>query len=215
MEVLSRSSTPVVVVFTLAALALTGCGDTWTEVKRGLGMEKVVPDEFAVTTTAPLKIPPNFTLPLPRPGAAPTQEKAPVDVARETVFRGSDTQLATTAPAASDRSEGEEELMKQAGAENVPKNIRQLVNNDSSAAPDKSGFVDSLLFWRPAPPSLPPGNQVIDPGSEAERLREAAAGQATANAAPGTAAPAPSAVTAANTPVIERTKSKGFFDWLF
>ncbi len=216
MDVLSRSSTPVVVVFTLAALALAGCGGTWTDVKRGLGMEKVVPDEFAVTTTAPLKIPPNFTLPLPRPGAAPTQQLAPVDEARQTVFRASDTQLATTAPAASDRSEGEDELLKRAGAENVPKDIRQLVSNDATAAPDKSGFADRLLIWKTAPPSLPPGNQVIDPSSEAERLREAAASQATAaNAAPGTAAPAPPAVTAANAPVIERTKSKGFFDWLF
>ena len=106
-------------------------------------------------------------------------------------------------------------MLKRAGAENVPKNIRELVSNDTSAAPDKSGFVDSLLFWRTAPPSLPPGNQVIDPSSEAERLRLAAASQATANAAPGTVAPAQPAATAANTPVIERTKSTGWFGGLF
>ena len=30
-------------------LALSGCGDAWTDIKRGMGMEKVVPDEFAAT----------------------------------------------------------------------------------------------------------------------------------------------------------------------
>lgn len=211
-----RVPIPVSAVFACACLLLAGCGDTWTDVKRGLGMEKVVPDEFAVTASAPLAVPPDFTLRPPRPGMAPTQERAPVEQARQTVFRASDTQLATTSPAASDRSEGEDELLKRAGAENVPKNIREIVSNDASAAPDKSGFVDSLLFWRTAPPSLPPGNQVIDPSSEAERLRLAAAGQANAaNAAPGTAAPAQPATTAANAPVIERTKSTGWFGGLF
>jgi len=215
-NVVRRVPIPVTAVFACACLLLAGCGDTWTDVKRGLGMEKVVPDEFAVTASAPLAVPPDFTLRPPRPGAAPTQEKASVDQARQTVFRASDTQLATLSPAASDRSEGEDELLKRAGAESTPKNIRELVSNDTSAAPDNSGFADKLLFWRTAPPSLPPGNQVIDPSSEAERLRLAAASQATAaNAAPGTVAPAQPAARAANAPVIERTKSKGFFDWLF
>ena len=148
----------------------------------------------------------------PRPGAAPTQEQAPVEQARQTVFRASDTQLATLSPAATDRSEGEDELLKRAGAEDAPKNIRELIANEASTAPDKSGFADKLLFWKTSPPSLPPGNQVIDPSSEAERLRLAAASQANvANAAPGTAAPA----TVANPPVIERTKPKSWFGWLF
>ena len=215
-NVVRRVPIPVAAVFACACLLLAGCGDTWTNVKRGLGMEKVVPDEFAVTASAPLAVPPDFTLRPPRPGAAPTQEKAPVDQARQTVFRASDTQLATLSPAATDRSEGEDELLKRAGAEDTPKNIREIIANESSVAPDKSGFADKLLFWRTSPPSLPPGNQVIDPSSEAERLRLAAANQATAaNAASGTAAPRQPAATAANPPIIERTKSKGFFDWLF
>jgi hypothetical protein len=207
--VVCRSAIPFAAALTCACLLLAGCGDTWTNVKRGLGMEKVVPDEFAVTASAPLAIPPDFSLRPPRPGAAPTQEMAPVDQARQTVFRASDTQLTTLAPASSDRSSGEGEFLKQAGAENAPQNIRELVANEASLAPDKSGFVDSLLFWRTAPPSLPPANQVIDPSSEAERLRAATANQTAANA------PAQPAATAANTPVIERTKSKGFFNWLF
>lgn len=207
-----RSAIPSVVIVACACLLLAGCGGTWTDVKRGLGMEKVVPDEFAVTASAPLAIPPDYTLRPPRPGAAPTQELAPVEQARQTVFRASDTQLTTLEPASSDRSEGEGALLKQAGAENAPKNIREIVANNSSVVPDKSGFADKLLFWRAAPPSLPPGDQIIDPSSEAERLRNSAASQTAANT-PGAAATPPR--SAANTPVIERTKSKGFFDWLF
>ncbi len=119
-NVVRRVPILVAAVFACAGLLLAGCGDTWTDVKRGLGMEKVVPDEFAVTASAPLAVPPDFTLRPPRPGAAPTQEKAPVDQARQTVFRASDTQLATLSPAASDRSEGEDELLKRAGAESTP-----------------------------------------------------------------------------------------------
>jgi len=209
--VLSRSPAPIAVAFTLAALALAGC----TDIKRGLGMEKVVPDEFAVTASAPLAIPPDYTLRPPRPGTAPTQEKAPVEQARQTVFRASDTQLTTLSPVANDRSEGEDQFLKQAGAASAPKDIRQLVNNEASAIPNNSGFVDQLLFWRSKSPTLAPADQVIDASSESERLRAAAASQAAANNAPADATAAPSKSAAAGTPTIERTKSKGFFDWLF
>jgi len=211
-NVVCRPAIPLAAVVTCAALSLAGC----TDIKRGLGMEKVVPDEFAVTASAPLAIPPDYTLRPPRPGAAPSQEKTSVDQARQTVFRASDVQIDALPPAATDRSEGEGELLKEAGASNTPKNIRELVNNEASVVPDNSGFIDKLLFWRAAPPSLPPGNQVIDASSEAERLRVAAANQAASNNTTADAGGStPSATADAKTPVIERTKSKGFFGWLF
>ena len=206
-----RPTIPFAVAFACAALSLAGC----TDIKRGLGMEKVVPDEFAVTASAPLAIPPDYTLRPPRPGAAPSQEKTSVDQARQTVFRASDVQLDALPPAASDRSEGEGELLKEAGASNTPKNIRDLVNNEASLVPDNSGFIDKLLFWRASPPSLPPSNQIIDASSEAERLRVAAAHQAAANNTSADAGAPQSTTADAKAPVIERTKSKGFFGWLF
>src|SRR5690349_20703686 len=52
----------------LGAAALTGC----SAMREAAGLTKVTPDEFAVTTKAPLVIPPGFNLRPPAPGAAPT-----------------------------------------------------------------------------------------------------------------------------------------------
>ncbi|MGH7014457.1 MAG: DUF3035 domain-containing protein [Stellaceae bacterium] len=203
-----HSSIPVFVCLALAAPALAGCS-TWTDVKRGLGMEKVVPDEFDVTTAAPLAIPPDYTLRPPKPGAAPTQQLSPTAQAQETVFRAGDTKLDTLPPDKS-RSAGESALLQDAGANRAPKDIRKLVNNDDQSAANNSTLTQRLLFWRPESPNP---NQELDPTAESERLHEVGAnGGATAATNPSATATA-----AANPkPTIERTpKSKGFFDWLF
>jgi hypothetical protein len=208
--------TTATAAFACAALSLAGPLGGCESIKRGLGMEKVVPDEFAVTASAPLAIPPDYTLRPPRPGAAPSQTPAPIDQARQTVFRASDAQLGSLPPADADRSEGEGELLKQAGADAAPKDIRQLLTDEASAVPDKSGFIDTLLFWRPTAPALAPADETIDPSSEAERLRTAAASQAGNAPAGAGASPGQTAAAYTGKPVvIERTKPKGFFDWLF
>jgi hypothetical protein len=191
-------------------LALSGCGDTWTNIKRGMGMEKVVPDEFAVTASAPLAIPPDYNLRPPRPGVAPTQQAAPIDQARQTVFRASDTQLSTLPPASADRSDAEGELLKQAGAGAAPKNIRDLISNDANSVQDADSFANKLLFWRDTPPELAPSDQVIDASAESDRMRSAAAVQAQVNSGNTAAKPLD-----ANSPTIERTKSGGWLGWLF
>lgn len=200
-------------LFALAALALPGC----TDVKRGLGMEKVVPDEFAVTATAPLAVPPDFSLRPPQPGAAPTQTEAPVDQARQTVFRVGDSKLETLEPGGDAAfSPGEGAFLKQAGAEAAPKNIRQLVSSDEKNQQSAESFTDKLLFWKSSPPAEAPSDQTIDPSFEAQRLRQASAaasGSATASAAPSPTASAPSGIT--GQPTIERTQDKGFWHWLF
>jgi hypothetical protein len=207
--VIDRAFIRTAAAFACAALSLGGC----TDIKRGLGMERVVPDEFAVTASAPLAIPPDYNLRPPRPGAAPTQAQAPIDQARQTVFRAGAGDLATLPPADADRSEGEGELLKQAGADSAPKDIRQLVADESSAVPDRGGFIDKLLFWRAPTQTIAPADQTIDPSSEAERLRTAAAAQA-GNASAGPSGQTVTAYTGKPI-VIERTKPKGFFDWLF
>ena len=182
----------------VAPLALTGC----TDLKRALGMEKVVPDEFAVVRSAPLALPPDFSLRPPRPGAAPTQEVSPTEQARQTIFRASDQQQATL-PDADKRSPGENQLLRQAGAEAASRDIRDTVNREATqaaAAPVDESFADKLLFWRTPEQKLGPTDTVIDPQREAQRLKApAAATQASPVAeTPGAAAvPAPAAVPAA------------------
>lgn len=192
-----RTSTLILTALA-AALTLPGC----TDLKRAIGMERVVPDEFAVVSRAPLAIPPDLTLRPPRPGAPRSQETAPVEQARQSVFRAAGDQQVDLPPAAGARSQGEGELLRQAHVTEAPSNIRELVNEESTSdQPVDDSFVNKLLFWR-GPDKTVPANQVIDPEKEAVRLKDRqAAGK-----------PAAAEVAA---PVIERTRSPSLFERLF
>jgi hypothetical protein len=192
----------------VAATSLGGCDSIY----RALGREKVVPDEFAVVSRAPLAIPPDYSLRPPRFGAQRPQEEAPVDQARQTVFRVGQDAKSDLPPAADNRSAGEGELLKEAGAAGAPKDIRQLVETDATSTGDMSdGFIDKLAFWRKDDPKLGPTDSVIDPVAEAQRLQD--------QKDSGTASAAPATPALAGKPVIERTgasnKSSGWFSWLF
>src|SRR5216683_7592999 len=106
----TRYVLPVLALGALAA-GLGGC----TDIKRAFGMEKVIPDEFAVVSRAPLAVPPDYSLRPPQPGAAPSQEVAALDRAKEAVFRAG-PQQASLPPAATERSPGEGALLQKAGA---------------------------------------------------------------------------------------------------
>jgi hypothetical protein len=177
-------------ILALVALSLGGC----ESLGRALGTEKVVPDEFAVVSHAPLAIPPDYTLRPPRPGAAPTSDVAPIAKAQQAIFKAGDQQAAL--PDADKRSAGENELLKLSGAGTAPLDIRDTIATESRGAVDKS-FVDKLLIWKEPDYKLGPTDQVIDPAVEAQRIK---GGQAAASA--GTT---PSDLTGA--PVIERTKT--------
>jgi hypothetical protein len=186
------------------ATTLGGC----TDIRRALGMEKVIPDEFAVVSRAPLAIPPDYTLRPPQPGAAPSQEVAAQDRAKEAVFRAG-SQQASLPPAAGERSAGEGALLQKAGAPNADPSIRQHVSDDTALTPENQrGFVDKLLFWRKSGP--PNSNEVIDPNKEADRIKQAqAAGNPVAPDAPGAAS---ETATQQPTPTIERKKSTSIFN---
>jgi len=194
----------IAAISTLALVApwLTGCEDF----NRAIGREKVVPDEFAVVSRAPLAIPPDFSLRPPRVGAQRPQETPAVDQARQTVFRAGEDQQATLPPAAEKRSAGEGELLREAGAASAPHDIRQLVDNEAQASSAMSdSFVDSLAFWRKKEPDSP--DQVIDPTREAERLK------GLKDASKPEVAPVPTGL--AGTPTIERTKPTASSSWFF
>ncbi len=197
-------TTRLVVPF-LAGVVVAGALGGCTDIRRALGMEKVVPDEFAVVSRAPLAIPPDYSLRPPQPGARPTQEVAAQDKAREVVFRAGGPQQAALPPAATQRSSGEEALLRGSGAASADPRIREVVADEQQTTPEARSFVDKLLFWRGN--GVPPADQVIDPTVEAERIKQAqAAGQPVAPDV--TAATAQTASPSAlPPPTIERRKS--------
>jgi hypothetical protein len=138
-------------------LALAGCG---SDTSRSLGFTRDPPDEFQVTTRAPLSVPPRLgDLPAPTPGAPRPQENRS---AASILAPGT----AATQPTAAERA-----LVSQAGSP-VDDGIRRRVDEESLRldAPPR-GVVDTLMFWRPAGPA----GIAVDPTRESQRLRENAA----------------------------------------
>ncbi|WP_439598873.1 DUF3035 domain-containing protein [Falsiroseomonas sp.] len=138
---------------------LAGCGG---DTARSLGFTRDPPDEFQVTTRAPLSVPPRLTeLPTPTPGAPRPQDQRPPASA----ILG-----AGTAPAAAPSS-AERALLAQAG-QPVDDGIRSQVDAESLRLdrPER-GLVDRLMFWR----SDAQAGVAVDPTREAQRLRENAA----------------------------------------
>ena len=131
-----------------------------------LGLGKKAPDEFAVVRSAPLTLPPDFTLRPPRPGEARPNEESVRDQARNALLSEAG---AGDDPATGSASQGEAAFIEQAGAGDVDPNIRHVVDREFSGyASEDESFVDSLIFWQD---DDPPG-EVVDAAAEAERLRE-------------------------------------------
>jgi hypothetical protein len=139
-------------------LALAGCGG---DTARSLGFTRDPPDEFQVTTRAPLSMPPALgALPVPTPGASRPQERS-----------AASGLLAPSAGTAAAPSGAERALVAQAGRP-VAGDVRRQVDEESLRLDrPNQGVVDRLMFWRDPPP---PGI-AVDPTREAQRLRENAA----------------------------------------
>ena len=131
-----------------------------------LGLGKNAPDEFAVVRSAPLTLPPEFSLRPPRPGEARPNEEPLRDQAGDALLSEAG---AGVDPATESASQGEAAFIEQAGAGDVDPNIRHVVDREFSGyASEDESFVDSLIFWQD---DDPPG-EVVDAAAEAERLRE-------------------------------------------
>ena len=143
-----------------ALLGLAGCG---TDVARNFGFTRDTPDEFQVTTRAPLSMPPAYMLAPPQPGASRPQEAA---------LRASAATLAPQValqPAAG-TSSGQQALLAAAGPP-APAGIRNTVDALAAIDSPAPGFTDKLMFWmKPAEPGI-----TVDANAEAQRLRENAA----------------------------------------
>ena len=118
----------------VVALSTAGCGSVNT------AFGKNTPDEFRVVARAPLVVPPDYALRPPAPGEPRPQELQPESQARLALLGRQ---------AASDRSQGEQLLVAQAGVAKADPLIRYVVDDEygSLAHKDKS-FADTVMFWR-------------------------------------------------------------------
>lgn len=143
----------------VALLLLAGCSGA--QVAHDLGMNRDNPDEFEVTTRAPLAIPSDFSLPPPQPGAPRPQEPA-TEVSAEAVLDPS-VELQNHAAA---ESAGQDALVAAAGP-GAPADIRQTIEAERKQLNDTSGIGNTLAFWQ-KPPT--PG-KIVNASKEAARLQ--------------------------------------------
>jgi hypothetical protein len=170
-------------------LGLAACSGS--DLSRTFGLTRDAPDEFQVTTRAPLSMPPNFNLPPPQPGAPRPQELTPRQQAEAALVPGS----INAQPGDASLSPGEQALVQESGPP-APANIRAEVNSDASLTAENPNFVDRLMFWRsPTPPGT-----VVDPVRESQRLQQ--------NEALG------QSVETGDTPIIQ-SRHQGLFMGLF
>jgi hypothetical protein len=151
------------VLLTGSLLLLVGCSSSG--LTRTFGLTRDAPDEFTVTTRAPLSMPPEFNLRPPQPGAVRPQEQSERTQAEEALV----PQMALGAPKGGD-SPGQEALLQQIGPA-APADIRRQVDSDARVRASNDTFVDKLLYWRK--PDQTSG--VLDASKEAQRLRQSAA----------------------------------------
>jgi hypothetical protein len=171
-----------------SVLGLAACsGD---ELTRNFGLTRDAPDEFQVTTRAPLSMPPDFTLRPPRPGASRPQELTQRQQAEAALVPDTLSQTGGVPPTA-----GQQSLVQAAGRP-APADIRNRIDSEAALDVPNRSFADRLLFWQAAPPA----GTALDPVRESQRLRgNAALGQS---------------VETGDTPIIQRRRP-GLFSGLF
>lgn len=161
----------VLVCMTGLGIMLSGCSGS--EVVRAFGMHRTMPDEYTVTTRAPLSMPPSEKLALPGAESANHPDQSPRMQALETL--SPDIALH---PVEGSPSSGQTRLVDEAAqAAHAPDNAEL---GDSEA-----GFVDSLMFWQGGR-----AGSVVDADAENLRLqRNSALGEKIDNGATPTASP--------------------------
>ncbi|EDX80499.1 MAG: DUF3035 domain-containing protein [Alphaproteobacteria bacterium] len=166
-------SVAVLTLAASAALAVSACGS----LKQGIGLTKVVPDEFVTVSTAPLSVPPEYGLRPPAPGQPRPQELAPESAARQILL--GQRQAVTRTP-------GEQVLVAQAGADQADPLARYVVDDEfGDIAHKDESFANRLMFWRkddastqaPTVRQTSEGQTTIDATTEAARLQALTGGQ--------------------------------------
>ncbi len=157
----------------LMGASLAGCEST----KNALGLNKVVPDEFRVVTKAPLVVPPDYALRPPAPGEPRPQELQPESAARQALLGQRD---------AVNRSQGEQLLVAQAGADKADPLARYVVDDEfGDLAYKEPSFADKVMFWHKQQAAGEAGTNTttgdestpVDAAAEADRLKALTGGQ--------------------------------------
>jgi hypothetical protein len=138
---------------------LGGCSDKLT---RTFGLTRDAPDEYTVTTRAPLSMPPDYNLRPPRPGAPRPQEQSERQQAEEALV----PQLALGAPQGT-TSPGQAALLQESGPA-APSDIRRKVDQDARLGANDDSIIDKVLYWRK--PSADKAE--VDARKESQRLRQ-------------------------------------------
>ena len=175
-----------------AALALCGaglCACSGQEIERDFGLVRDAPDEYTVTTRAPLSMPPDAQLASPQPGASRPQEQSTRMQALETLAPDVARQGATGG-----NSPGQSALVQSAAANASAATGAGAPGRGELDRPG-TGFVNELMFWHGGQ-----AGSVVDADAERRRLQE--------NAALGRPP------TDGATPTVKQSKP-GFFDRLF
>ncbi|MEM8833649.1 MAG: DUF3035 domain-containing protein [Pseudomonadota bacterium] len=146
----------------IIAIPLAACEVT----REQLDFSKKPPDEFAVTTRAPLEMPPNFDqLPSPRLGAPRPQEVATDTQAKQAIFGSEAAIQRTDIP-----SSGESILLQKAGAVESDSSIRDVIDAETEElAKENTPTIDRILGK--AGKKIDAPATVVDPIKEAERLK--------------------------------------------
>jgi hypothetical protein len=152
-------STKLVLILALA-VAIGGCSNA----KKQLGLQRNVPDEFAVVKRAPLSMPPDYKLAPPQPGAPRPQEQAPYEQAKDVVFGAQEG-------GAVSKGEGENALLQRAGAQHADPGIRHKVDVETAEISKENIPVARKLFGIGGDPNTAP-TQVVNAKAETERLQK-------------------------------------------
>ena len=139
----------------LCTSALSGCDS----LRNAAGLVKKSPDEFAVTTKAPLVIPPDFNLRPPTPGAPPSNARDPSTNAELALFANADPQAVANGMTGN-YTPGEKMLLANAKAQNSDPSIRARLNADQRAVVQNAdrSFTDRLLSSSATPDTGKPVN---------------------------------------------------------
>lgn len=145
-----------ILVLALCAATAAGC----SSLRQMAGLQKKSPDEFAVTTKAPLVIPPDFNLRPPMPGAPPTNQLDPSSNAELALFSGSTSDPQTVANGMRGNfTPAEKLLLANAGAQKTDPGIRTKLTADQRTVQNANrSFTDRVLGASATPDNGKPVN---------------------------------------------------------
>jgi DUF3035 family protein len=156
-----------ILALSLTSAALSGCDS----LRRAAGLNKKSPDEFAVTTKAPLVIPPDFNLRPPLPGAPPTNTLDPSSNAELALFSNTADPQTVAASMRGNYTPAEKMFLANAKAGAADPGIRARLNADQRAAiqnADRS-FTDRILNS----PVTPDNGKPVNADAEVNKGRKA------------------------------------------